>query len=58
MRNFNNFVFMSKKRETYNEGSVFQLVSSAAHNRLKNLSTAVNATRHATKILLKGVNEN
>ena len=33
------------------------LVSSAAHSRLKNLSTAVNATRRATKILLRRVNQ-
>ena len=36
--------------------SISQLVSSAAHNRLKNLSTAVNATRRATTIVLEGVN--
>ena len=57
MRNFNNSVFMSKKRETYETGSVSWLVLPAAHNRLKNLSIAVNATRHATSILLREVNQ-
>ena len=28
-----------------------------AHNRLKNVSTAVSATKHATRILLKEANQ-
>ena len=40
---------MSKK-ETYKAGSVSQLVSFAAHTRLKNIFAVLNATR----ILLRG----
>ena len=38
-------------------GSASLLGSSVAHNRLKNLTTAVIATRRATRILLRGVNQ-
>ena len=44
---------MSKK-ETLKTGRLSELVSSAAHDRLKNLSTVVNATRCA---ILRGVNQ-
>ena len=56
MRNLKNFVIMSRKN-IGPEAFLIQLVSSVVHNRLKNLSTAVKATRHATRILLRGVNQ-
>ena len=33
------------------------MVLSAAHNRLRNLSAAVNAAKRATRMLLRGVNQ-
>ena len=56
MRNFKNFVFMSEKTIRL-ERFLCSLFYYAAHNRLKNLTTAVNATRHATRILLGGLNQ-
>ena len=52
MRNFKNSVFMSRKNIRLAAFLIY-LFSSAAHNRLKNLSTAVNATKHATRILIR-----
>ena len=52
MSKLKNSVFMSEKKKTCKAGSIFHLVSSAALNRFKNLSAAVNATRGATRILL------
>ena len=57
MHNFKNSVIMSRKN-IRPAAFLLQLVLSAAHNRLKNLSTAVNATRRATRILLREVNQN
>ena len=48
---------MSKKRDPNKADSVPWLISSAAHNRLKNVSAAVNATRRATTMFLIGVNQ-
>ena len=57
MRNFNNYVFMSKKRGTNKAGSRFLACFVCGPQPPEKLSTAVNATRHATRILLRGVNE-
>ena len=57
MRNCKNLVFMSEK-EIYKTGSVSYLVLSATDNDLKNVSATVNATRHATRIFLRGANQN
>ena len=52
-------LYLCLKKETYKAGSVSWVISSAAaaHNLLKNSSAAVNATRRATKTLLRGVNQ-
>ena len=42
------------KKETYTAGSISKPVSSAAHNRLKNVFGALNAATSATRILVKG----
>ena len=48
------FVFMSEKRDVQGRQRFLARFVSGPYNRLKNLSAAVNATRSATRILLRG----
>ena len=54
MRYFQNIVFMSEKRDAKSWQRLLARFVSVPFNRLKNLSAAVNATRSATRILLRG----
>ena len=52
MRYFNNFVFISEKQDVLCRYRFLNGFVSGLNNRLKNLSSTVNATRSATRILL------
>ena len=53
MRYFKNFAFMFEKRDIKARQRSLARCVIGAYNRLKNLSAAVNATRSATRILVK-----
>ena len=55
MRYFKNFTFMSEKRHIKTGSAFLSRFVCSPYNRFKNLSAAVNATRSANRILLKGM---
>ena len=54
VRYFNNFAFMSEKRDVYGRFLFLDHFVSVPDNCLKNLSATANATRSVTRILLRG----
>ena len=54
MRYFQNFALMFEKRDAYAPQPLSPRFVCAPYNCLKNLFTAVNATRSATRMLLRG----